>query len=280
MTPLHYALLAFVTLIFGGSAPIIRFAVAPAMAIVVWRAALAWPILAVIALIRREKWPGFRAAAAGAALALHWSLWIVAVQKTTIGSASLLVCTGALWAAILSQPLLKEKISRRQWFGLLIALVGVAAVLTAKGGGANHSFIGDLYALGGAFAWVAYAFIGRKARQNAGFWSYTAALYATTNIVTLICALGLQIPLSGYSTQSWWAIITIAILPTLLGHGTVNYLLRFIGPAKLSLSQLMVPVLAAILAMLLFNEIPSVQAVAGGALTLVGVAVGIWPTRN
>lgn len=280
MNPLHYTLLFFVTVIFSGSAPIIRLAVAPALAIVVWRAALAWPVLAAVALVRREPWPGWQAAAAGLALALHWSLWIVAVQKTTIASASLLVCTGALWAALLSQPVLKERVSKQLWAGLLIALVGVAAVLAAKDGGARHSLTGDLYALGGAFAWVAYAFIGRKARKNAGFWGYTATLYATTHAAALIAALTLEVPLWGYSDQTWLAIVAVAILPTLLGHGGVNYLFRFVGPAKLSLSQLLVPVMASVIAVFVFDELPGIQVALGGLLALIGVGVGIWPRKT
>ena len=53
-----------------------------------------------------------------------------------------------------------------------------------------------------------------------------------------------------------------------------DYLLRFIGPARLSLFTLVEPVLAALAAWPLFGEVPTVQQAIGGVLTLVGVALG------
>jgi hypothetical protein len=57
--------------------------------------------------------------------------------------------------------------------------------------------------------------------------------------------------------------------------GGFNYLLRFLGPARLGLWTLSEPVMATLLAWPLFHEVPSVQVIAGGVMALVGVGLGV-----
>jgi len=256
------------------SGPTIRFVVAPALAVAFWRVALAWPVLAGVALARRERWPLLRGAAAGLFLAWHWIGWVLAVQTTAMASASVLISTGVLWASLLSRPVLGEPLSRRQWLGLALALLGVTVVVSAGHGG-RHTLRGDLYALSGAVAWVAYSFIGRRARQRAGFWSYTASVYGTVGLLLLGATLIRGVPLAGYEPRSWLALGVLALFPTLLGHGGFNYLLRFLGPARLGLFTLSEPVCATLLAWPLFGEPLGLQVGLGGLAVLAGVALGI-----
>ncbi len=279
----RYLVLACALLGMAASGPAIRFAAAAPLAIVVWRVVLAWPVLAGIALQQKGPWPLARGAAAGVFLAAHWVLWVTAVQHTTLSTAALLVGTGALWAALLSQPLLGEAVTRRQWLGLGLGLFGLAAVIFAAPGrapreGVIHSLLGDLLALGSAFAWVGYTFVGRRARQGAGFWSYTAAVYLVTGMVTSVFAVALRQPLWGFGGHTWLALAVLAAVPTLIGHGGLNYLLRFIGPMRLSLWTLSEPVAATLLGWAIFDEMPSIQMLLGGALVLLGVALGVGGT--
>ncbi len=271
---LNHLLLALSLFSFSISGPAIRLANAPALAIVVWRIGLAWPLLAGTALIRRKAWPLMQGMVAGIFLALHWICWVLAVQRTSIASASLLICTGALWSALLSRPILGEPISRRQWYGLALALFGVSLVMIGKPR-AHHSSLGDLLALCGSFAWLAYSFIGRRARKTADFWAYTATVYLAAGGVVLVMALAQGGPLARYDGITWTALAVLALFPTLLGHGIFNYLLRFIGPARLGLWGLAEPVLATFWAWPLFGEVPSILIIIGGLLTVVGVGLGI-----
>jgi len=275
MDPFRIIVLLVALLSMSISGPTIRFAAASALAVVVWRVCLAWPALACGALVRRDAWPLRQGLAAGLFLAVHWLSWVLAVQSTSIASASLLIDTGALWAALLSRPLLHEPVSRRQWLGLGLALVGVALVVTVRHG-PGHALRGDLFALLGSFAWVAYTFIGRRARQQSGFWGYTATVYLATSIVSVGAALLWRAPLWGFDPRTTIALVVLAIFPTLLGHGSCNYLLRYIGPARLSLWTLGEPILATLYAWPLFGEVPTVHIVIGGLTTLAGVALGVW----
>jgi drug/metabolite transporter (DMT)-like permease len=272
------SVLVFALLAASVSAPAIRFAETSAWSVVSWRLLLSWPLFAIAAAITRKPWPLWQGSLAGALLALHWLGWTGSVQHTTLANASILVTTGSLWTALLSKPLLGEPIARRHWAGLGLALVGVVGVVL--GGPASrqsaiaHSFFGDGLALVGALAWTGYTFVGRVARRHAAFLPYTAALYGGAAVVALAAALTFGAQLHGYPQNTWLALITLAILPTCAGHGSFNWLLAHIGPAKLSLAVLIEPALAIFYGWLFFDELPSLLTAAGGLLTVIGVGFG------
>lgn len=263
------------------SGPLVRFAAAPAMAIVAWRVIFAWPVLAAAASFnarggneRRRPWMLGHASIGGFFLAATWLTWVLAVQHTLISCASLLSATGALWAALLSRPLLGERVSLGQWCGLACALVGVSMVTLADLGGV-HTLRGDLLALGSSLAWTGYAFVGRRARQKASFAFYTATLYLIAGLFVVLAAQIMRVPMWHFSRQTWLAVAALALFPTLIGHGAFNYLLRFIGPVRLGLWSLSEPVIATIIAWVLFGERPTSAVFIGGIVTLVGVGLGV-----
>jgi drug/metabolite transporter (DMT)-like permease len=275
VSPARYLVLATALLAIGLAAPLIRLAVAPALAVALWRTVFAWPALATVAAVRRERWPLVFGVPAGVFLALHWYTWIVAVQTTTIASAGVLVCTGSLWTALLSRPLLNEEVPAQGWLGLAVALGGVALVVTTETTG-QHSLFGDLMALAASLAWVGYTFVGRRGRERAGFWGYTATVYGVTAVLFVAIAVGTGQRLAPLAPTAWLAVGGLALFPTLVGHGGLNYLLRHIGPAQLSLWTLVEPVLAVAIAFPLFGEVPALQEVLGGLVTLAGVGLGVW----
>ncbi|RME42099.1 MAG: DMT family transporter [Deltaproteobacteria bacterium] len=256
------------------SAPLVRVARAPALAIVLWRLLFALPYFSAAAFLRRERWPLWRGGWAGLFLAFHLISWITAVQRTSIASATLLVTTGTLWSALLSRPLLGERVERRQWIGLVVAFLGIGIVVTGGGGGAHH-LSGDLLALLGAFCWVGYVFSGRRARGESGFFAYVATVYLTAAVVTALVVAKMGTPWRGFDRVTWFACAALAFFPTLLGHGGLNYLLRFKGPVELGLWILSEPFLATLIGWIVLGEVPAFRVIAGGILTLLGIGLGI-----
>ncbi len=258
----------------GLSAPLIRLAGTTPLAIVAWRVVLACPPMIGVAATRRQPCGVGHALPAGALLAMYWILGVLAIQLSSVASAAVLLCTGALWSAVLSRPLLGERVSARHWAGLVVALAGVIVVVT-EGDPLHHHFVGNLCAVGGSLCWVGYTFVGRRARPVADFWGYSATLYATAGVVVVGAAVSSGEALTGLSSMTWLVLCGLALVPTLLAHGIYNYLLRYIPPATLSLCMLSKPIAAAALAWVLFSELPTSRMIGGSAAILVGITLGV-----
>ena len=65
--------------------------------------------------------------------------------------------------------------------------------------------------------------------------------------------------------------LLLAIFSTILGHSIFSWCLKYFSPAFVSASKLCEPVFAAVLAGILFGEMPSVMQIVGGMLILGGV---------
>ena len=76
-----------------------------------------------------------------------------------------------------------------------------------------------------------------------------------------------------YNTQNLAAIFILALVPTALGHSLYNYSLASVKAVTANLFPLMEPIIASILAVPLFGEVPTVTQIAGYALILAAVMI-------
>lgn len=152
------------------SGPLIAAAAVPALAIACWRNALASGLLVPAVLLRcRDELRGLDprekrlAALAGLLLALHFATWTPALSYTSVASATALVATQPVWAALIS-GLRGVPVERAGWLGIAVAMSGavlLAGVDLQLGG---RALLGDLLAVaGGAFdALLAAVFLGQR----------------------------------------------------------------------------------------------------------------------
>ena len=77
--------------------------------------------------------------------------------------------------------------------------------------------------------------------------------------------------LLGYGFSPVLVGLLLAVFSTLLGHSIFSWCLKYFSPAFVSASKLCEPVVAAILAAILFGELPGMLMLLGGALILGGV---------
>src|SRR4051795_2582803 len=107
----------------------------PVLAIAMWRNALSLVVLGPATLLRRR--PEVRAlgarelkfaSGAGLFLALHFATWVPSLDYTSVASATALVATQPVWAALIGKAR-GEHIPRQVWIGIVVALSG-ALLLT------------------------------------------------------------------------------------------------------------------------------------------------------
>jgi drug/metabolite transporter (DMT)-like permease len=282
--PPGVALLGAVTAIsFAG--PLVRFSEAAALAISAWRLVFSVAFIVVILIIRRSFLGGARitrkdwvlGVLAGFLLAGHFWAWVASIQYTTIANSAVLVSTQPLFVAGLSVAFLGEHPAKRQWLGIVVAILGagVIGLGTVQVGG--RALVGDGLALSAAVMSAGYFSIGRSLRQKLDLWAYVGIVYGASAALLLFAVLiSPGVPLTGYGTQDWLVFLALAAGPMMLGHTGINYALRYLPAYVANLASLGEPVGATIIAWLLpaIHEVPPPQTLLGGVLILIGIALG------
>lgn len=269
------------------AAPLIRLSDAPALAVSFWRLAFSLVLVSGM-LTARGEWRVLRAlrvrewvvaAVAGVCLAGHFVAWIASVGLTSVAASVALVCTQPVWVALLGLVTLGERPGSRQWLGIALAVAGAAWIGWGDVGRAAPAPLrGDLLALLGAVLVAVYYVIGRGLRQRIPIWPYVLAVYGCATVVLLGALLVSRVPLaSGYGTGDWLVFAALALGPMMVGHTGQNWALRYLPAHTVNLSLLGEPVGATLIAWLLpaISEPPPTTALAGGALVLTGIVLGM-----
>lgn len=210
----------------------------------------------------------------GVFLSVHFAAFIYAVKQTTIANATFLDNTSPVMLAILSPIIIRERTTRREAAGVLIATLGV--VFIANAGNGFHAFgLGDISALLAAFFVSLYSLVGRYLRTSGVSTAcYTAYVYSVAALVALlmISFFGAD-KVQSYNTQTIIAAIGVALLPTAVGHSLYNYSLGSVKAVTANLFPLLEPIVASIFAIPLFGEVPNTVEVIGYALILLAVTI-------
>ena len=241
----------------------------------------------------------------GVFLAMHLTAYVESVHLTTITSATLLVDTEVLFVALASVLLFREKISRSGMIGILLALAGSVMLSAgdlllgqAKGlivmenagilgvdeavelaeeaalsGMAGTHIRGDLFALLGAVFLAVYTLLGSRLRKSFSTISYTFLAYAGASAVLLCACLATSVPLTGWSTDDYFYSFLMTVFCTYLGHSIFNWGLRYLPAPFISTCRLGEPVLATILAVVVFGEVPGAHQIIGGVIVLAGLYI-------
>ena len=271
---------------------LVRFAgEAPGMAVAVWRTVFAALFLAPVAVSRigvevkqfsRREWGLILGA--GVLLGLHFVAWIESLYHTTVASASVLVWTNPIFMALLGYVFLRERLTRPVVLALMVSVVGAGLLgwgdLTNPQTQASNPLLGNSLALAAAVLVSIYLIIGRVVRQRYSWLAYVFPLYVTVALTTLLVALVSGVSLFPYpfAVYGWCAVMALG--PSLLGHGSFNYAVRYFPVAMLGVISLLEPVGASLIAYALFDEVPGTVALAGMILVLLGVATALRPSRS
>lgn len=217
-------------------------------------------------------------AGAGLCLALHFAAWIASLRYTSVASSVALVTMNPLLLAIAGYLIWNERLVRRQWFGIGLALMGSLCIgwndFQQLGPAMESAVYGDILAVCGAVMVSAYLLCGRFARARLSLSVYVGLVYGCAALVLITGCLLFQLPLFGYATQDYIILILLALIPQVLGHTILNWALAYMSPTLVALAILGEPIGAALLAWVFLNE-PVVWLQGIGAVCLLtGIVLG------
>ena len=263
------------------SGPLIAATAVPALAIAFWRNAMASGVLVPAVLLTcRDELRGLDrrelrlAALAGLLLALHFATWIPSLSYTSVASATALVATQPVWAALLS-GIRGVPVGRAVWAGIGVAMSGALLLTGVDLRVSGEALFGDLLAiLGGAFA-AGYMVAGSEVRRSVSTTTYTALCYSMTALILLVvCVVGRQ-SLGGYAGIDWLKLLALTAGAQLLGHSLFNRVLKTTSPTVVSLSLLLEIPGAALIAAVFLGQTPPLMALPAAVLLVAGLALVI-----
>ena len=193
--------------------------------------------------------------------------------------AALIVGLQPLLTGVAVGPLLGERVSLRQWFGLVLGLAGVAMVLSEKlAAGAGLAFTG--------FGWpaIGLALVGlcaitagtlyQKRHGGGADWRWAAVMqYAAALAVTGGLALVLETRRIVWHADFVIALVWLVVVLSIGAVGLLMLLIRRGAAARVASLFYLVPPCTAVVAWLLFDETFGWLAVAGMAVAVAGVAL-------
>jgi drug/metabolite transporter (DMT)-like permease len=197
-------------------------------------------------------------------------LWNGAILRTTILEASMLVMIYPLLVALIGVTLLAQQAGWRLWTGCGLCFGGIALMSLHRDGG-QSDLTGNAMALGAAlFYAVSFLITADLSRRHAAatvaFWESLGATFGTLPVA-------LTEPRFLPATVQGWAFMAVYAALTLISLLALNRALRTLPAAMAATLGYGMPVLATLLAVLMFGEWPGVMAVAGGAVIVGGLAL-------
>ena len=268
------------------SAPLIREAEAPALAIAFWRNAMAVAVLAPLCAVARRdeiarlgRAPAGGALLAGGLLSAHFATWVPSLSFTTVASSVALVATQPVWAALLARARGQE-VPAQAWLGIGLAVGGAVLLTGVDVALSGRALVGDLLALAGGMLAAAYVTVGAEVRQSVSTTPYTAICYSTAAAVLGLLCLGGGQPLSGFDGRTWLCLLALTAGPQFLGHSVVNRVLRTTSATIVSVAILFEIVGSTSLAWIAFGETPPAGAYPAAVLIAAGIVLVVLAGRS
>ena len=166
-----------------------------------------------------------------------------------------------------------EKISGRFVAGMLLALAGTAMLVAESVNLSAKHLLGDGLALIAAVFYAGYQLAVKRLRRAFS----TATIMAWSGLVScpafLLVAVLSQEKLLAVHAGGWGVLLALALVSHVGGQALIAYGFGHLSASFSSLTLLLQPVVAALLAWLILHESLSALRMAGGMVVLAGIAL-------
>ncbi len=247
-----------------------------------WRLAVATLLVAALGMIthqrlllKRYEIPRF--SFYGLVTALHFLLYAASLSFTTIAHSLAIIYTSPIFVTLFSAVVLCEPLPARKYAGIGVAVIGVAIMAgfephyTTCSLHGRCMLLGDGMALLSGLCFAIYSVAGRGERGRHPLFRYTTNVYGLAALwllpVMLVSAFQ-----HVYPSAAIGAVVALGIFPLGLGHTLYNAAIRKVHATYANLIATQEVTGGIVLGIFLLHEIPSITAVIGVVVTLVGIA--------
>jgi drug/metabolite transporter (DMT)-like permease len=265
----------------GGSPIFVRLSEVGPMATAFWRVALALiPIFIVSRIKSKDAGPKPETLSdcgllilPGVILALDLAAWHLSITMTSVANATLLANLAPVFVTVIGLLFFRETVTRIFVLGLALALAGVVVLKGGPSAFGNGDLRGDGIAVIAAVFYAGYILAIGKLRSR--FNTIRIMLWSTASAAVCVLPLGLifedqTLPITAYG---WAIVFGLAFISHASGQVAIAYALAYLPTAFSSLTLLLQPVVAAILAWTLLGEAIGPMQAIGGLVVLAGILI-------
>lgn len=209
----------------------------------------------------------------GICLAAHFTTWFESLKHTSVASSTAIVCTEVIWVSIGYCLFMKGKMNIKVILCIAVMIGGSMLIAFSDSMAGESHLYGDLLAVAGAISVAGYTLIGKEMRKSMTTTAYTYIVYATCALVLVATTFFQGYGIGDFSLRTIGAGFFLGVVSTILGHSVFSWCLKYFSPSFVASVRLLEPVIASIVAIFLFQEIPVFMQVLGGLIVLGGVFV-------
>ena len=210
-------------------------------------------------------------------LGLYQVLWSLGLNLTSPSNSALILSTQPLLGTLYIDLVKKEPVGRQQYWGMLLALIGVVFVIlkpTAKLHFSLETLPGDLLTLLAAFCAAIFFSVWSKPLLK----SYSPLRLMSYCMLIGSLVLWIASPFSAQPVvwgqvleKTWWSMGYAVVFSGMLGHVFWYEGLERIGVTKSMVYLYFIPIWAVVFNFFMMGETIFLQQILGGVLILLGV---------
>lgn len=238
-----------------------------------WRFGLAWVIIAIVMLLRKEKLKvsrrEFRALTGLGLLFVASSLTLyLSFHLMAAGVASTILFVYPVMTALIMALFFKERVTWVTTLSIVLSFIGVMLLYWSDNNGTLNT-LGVILVLISALTYAVYIVVMNRAELNMSSFKinfYVLIYCALGNLLfALLSGEGLQIP---HNATCWFYVGWLAIVPAILALVMMVYAAKYLGSTPTAIMGALEPLTAVLIGIFIFGEPFSLHLAAGIVLIL------------
>ncbi len=209
----------------------------------------------------------------GAFFAFDFVLWNTAILLTTAATATLLANNAPIWVGLISLVVFKEKLPKKFWLGLVVALVGINVLIGIEAWRSMDFAKGDLMALAAGFLYALYLIFTIDSRKRVDTITFMTFSLIFMTVMLFFTNLAMGNPFVGFSNKTWLSLAGVGLISHFGGWVCINFALGHLKGANVSVTLLSQSVITAILGLIILNQKLETNQIIGGLIVLSGIYI-------
>jgi drug/metabolite transporter (DMT)-like permease len=253
--------------------------VLPPLAFNAVRMTLATAVLAVLALVLRERRPTRRDAAALLLLGVlgngvYQLLFIEGIARTRAGNVAIVFAATPAFVALIGWLRGVERTGARGGLGIAASIAGIALLVIGGGGAAGEATLrGDLLVLAGALCWSTFSVLVKPYSDRVSV-THVAALTLASGTLVNVAPAATQVAAVRWaelSAAAWGAIVYGGVVALVIAYYFWNHGVRALGPTRTAVYGNLQPAIALAVAWMTLGEVPTAWQLGGAGAIVAGV---------